>query len=446
MTIDFMKKWFTRFPYPVGKLVSYVPFSARPLIGKGYRQSLNKIEYYYKSNAKEKRRWIFNNMREITIFAYENIPFYREYYYSHGFNPSQLSSFDDLQDIPLVDKSTLQEVNIEERSYPEAGRALVNTGGSSGTPLSFYISPNLISHEWAHVHRAWSNIGFNPSELKIMFGGRSSIKNIVEYDSARHSLVVDISRPHELIADKLFDCIKWGPSFIHGYPSAIFEFLLWVSENNHPLYYYLKENIKGMIFSSEFPSPPLRKKVFSIYGIKSLSFYGHTERSVLATEEHSEYEFYPLQTYGFCESIRSDGKDFLVGTSYYNRASPLIRYNTEDIIKPIKENNLLSCFKILDGRRGDFILDSTNQKISLTALIFGRHHKVFDFASSIQVHQPKAGFATILIVLARHQSHVKFTASEHFDASNVNIDFDFKIIPQPIRTYAGKTPLLVRSF
>lgn len=446
MNINFMKKYFTRLPYPIGKLVSNIPYSHKPFVGKGYRDSLDIICAYDEYSVTEKQDWIFKKMQLITNYAYNNVPFYKEYYHSHSFNPSSMSCFDDIQDIPIITKSVLQNIHIEKRSAPFKGRTLVNTGGSSGSPLSFYVSPNLVPHEWSHVHCAWANIGFKPSYLKVMFSGQSSVKNIVDYDSARHSLVIDIYKPKEAIADALLHFTKYNPLFLHGYPSAIFDFLLWVYEYKHPLYHYLKNNIKGLIFSSEFPAEPLRAKVNSIYGIKSLSFYGHTERAVFATEADCEYKFKPLQTYGFSESVQFDSKDFLVGTSYYNYASPLIRYNTEDVIKPTKVNKMLDSFQISGGRKGDFIIDLSGNKLALTALIFGRHHKLFNFVSSIQVHQPKAGFATILLVMINRSNEPSFLASDFFDSSNVDIKFDFDIIEKPIRTGAGKLPLLLRDY
>jgi phenylacetate-CoA ligase len=446
MNINFMKKYFTRFPYSVGNFVAKIPYSNRPFIGEGYRDSQSIISTYDNYSVSERQSWIFNNIYRIANFAYDNIPFYKDYYYSHGFNPSALSCFDDIKDIPIITKSVLQDVDIEKRSTKIKGRALVNTGGSSGSPLSFYISPGQIPHEWAHIHRAWSHVGFRSSNLKIMFSGRSTVSNLVDYDSARHSLVVDIYKPKEAVANKLLHYTKYNPLYLHGYPSAIFDFLLWVHEHKHPLYNYLKDNIKGIVFSSEFPAEPQRKKVYSIYNIKSLSFYGHSERAVLATEEGCEYKFVPLQTYGFSESVNLENKNYLVGTTYYNFASPLIRYNTDDVIKPIITNQMLDSFQILEGRKGDFIIDCLGNKITLTALIFGRHHKLFNFVSSIQVHQAKAGFATILLVMINRNNYQSFVASDFFDSSNVNIKFDFNIIEEPIRTGAGKLPLLVRDY
>ncbi len=111
---------------------------------------------------------------------------------------------------------------------------------------------------------------------------------------------------------------------------------------------------------------------------------------------------------------------------------------------------------IKEGRSGDFIEDRNGKKISLTALMFVRHHKAFDFADYIQINQFKPGKATLYITMKSYLGRVGQTCSpkmdtrfdsgfpaSFFDLSNIAIDFDFKIISKPIRTAMGKLKLRV---
>ena len=86
----------------------------------------------------------------------------------------------------------------------------------------------------------------------------------------------------------------------------------------------------------------------------------------------------------------------------------------------------------------------TSTTKSLTGLIFGRHHELFDFASHLQVYQSKAGFATIL-VSASPQSSLSVDSIEClFDSEGVSISFEFVLLHAPLRTKLGKVPLLVK--
>ena len=103
-------------------------------------------------------------------------------------------------------------------------------------------------------------------------------------------------------------------------------------------------------------------------------------------------------------------------------------------------------FAIKEGRGGDFIEDKNGKKIPLTALIFGRHHKAFDVAEYIQIGQSEPGKATLYVTLNRHSPEKAPTLEALpglFDLSNVDIDFDFKILDKPIRTAMGKLKLRV---
>src|SRR5690606_33596347 len=143
---------------------------------------------------------------------------------------------------------------------------------------------------------------------------------------------------------------------------------------------------------SELPSPLLRETVEKLLGCSSVSWYGHTERAILAYEKEGSATYYPFFTYGFAEAL-DEGR--LVCTSYYNRASPLIRYDTGDRVDPVVNDGLLDKFKISNGREGDFIIDKLGNKIFLTGLIFGRHHELFESARHIQIYQPATGIAEV---------------------------------------------------
>ena len=66
----------------------------------------------------------------------------------------------------------------------------------------------------------------------------------------------------------------------------------------------------------------------------------------------------------------------------------------------------------------------------MTALIFGRHHKVFDDANYVQIGQAEPGKATLYVTAK--DGVVASDLAELFDLTNVDIDFDFKVIDKPI--------------
>src|SRR5690606_29477513 len=133
----------------------------------------------------------------------------------------------------------------------------------------------------------------------------------------------------------------------------------------------LTKQLKGVFFGSEYPHFHYRETIESVFEVETVSWYGHTERAVLAYENTEKFVYEPFPTYGFAEALKMDEETYqLVATSYYNFASPLIRYNTNDVIsEPLVEGGILKRFKITKGREGEYVLDHNSKKINLTGLI-----------------------------------------------------------------------------
>ena len=196
------------------------------------------------------------------------------------------------------------------------------------------------------------------------------------------------------------------------------------------------------MFGSEFPSPHYRNFIEDLITGNTISWYGHTEGVILAGELYQKFEYVPLLSYGYAEAVKKDGHYHLAGTSFANLAAPFIRYDTEDLINPYFETDgLLKSFSIEEGRSGEFVIDKNNRNISLTALIFGRHHKLFDKADFIQVKQNVPG---VIIVYYSSKSPIDDPQSI-FDSGNLDMDILFRQISEPFKTPLGKIPLLIKD-
>lgn len=439
----FLKNNLKNIPPGLGSIVNIFPYDYRPGIGKVYRTRKRDITQFENSLIKEMHHFIYQRMKAIVEFAYTNIEFYKIYYKENNFHPDQLQSFEDINKIPLTSKSILNEYEIDKRSYPKKGRYIVNTGGSSGTPFGFYIEPSSMGHEWAHMHTIWNRLGFKVSDLKITFGGRSNIKDLVDYDVVRNSFALDLYADYKEVSIKLKRILsKYPVSYLHGYPSSIYDFAIYCKEYDTELQKMLSGMLKGAFLGSEFPHPQYRDTIEEVFGIKTISWYGHTERAVLAYEKNEKYVYEPFQTYGYTEVINVDGKDELIGTSYYNQASPLIRYNTNDEVTDIvTDDGILQSFKMKGGRSGEYVIDREGKKINLTGLIFGRHHEIFNEAKYIQVKQIEKGIIEIHYV---SEGLSVDKAATLFDSNNVNMDISFVQRDEPVRTVSGKVGLLIK--
>ena len=434
--ISILKKY-NRLGINLGLFLNKIPFEKRPFIGASYRKFKAYEIHFSNLPVREQKKEIFDRFFSVINYSYLNVKFYKEFYGEKGFHPNILKSFEDLSRVPIITKDILNQYSLEERSSYSRGE-VVNTGGSSGNTLSLMINNEITGNEWAHMHKVWSSLKYNPKDLKVVFAGRSDVENYVQYDYLRNQLSVDIYADFELVTQKILKYArKYKLLFLHGYPSVIYTYARYLDDSG----YKVKDvfpNLRGIFLGSEFPIPSFRNFIESYFGVRSISWYGHTERCVLAADYEERFVYKPMQSYGFIEV--DNGK--LIGTSYINTLTPLIRYDTGDKVQVIEaKEGLLKSFKISEGREGEFVIDKYGKEISLTALIHGRHHRLFDKVSSIQVRQIEKGKLEILYVPTLNFQNLD--PESLFDKQNLNFDITFKKLREPIRTKSGKLKFLI---
>jgi len=385
---------------------------------------------------------VFKSLFELVKNSECSIKFYSDFYKSKGFSYTQLNSFSDIYKIPVVTKKDLQQFDFESRTTDLNKGVVTNTGGTSGQPLKLLLDKNAHAREWAHMHTIWEQLGYKTSSIKITLRGMNLGDQPIKYNFIHNEFQINAYCEFDRVAKALAKILaKYRVEYVHGYPSGIYEFVKQLGAEHPEILKSLKANLKGVFFGSEFPAPIYRDYIESALAVDTVSWYGHTEMAVLAREKDEAFVYHPFQSYGFTEAVEIDGKCHLVGTTIHNKIGPLIRYDTGDIIEPVSyDDGILESFRISEGRVGEFVVDNNGRNISLTALIFGRHHELFDSADFIQVKQPTAGELTIYVTT----KNKKLDCSSLFDAEGINMTIDFQLVARPFKTKAGKVPLIVK--
>lgn len=123
----------------------------------------------------ERRKTILRKINHQVRYAYENSGFYRELYDGVDVDPTDITSFDEFRQLPVLTSDHIRE---EQRAHPPFGRHLCvdesavhriyGTSGTTGRPKVFGIDHgdwNRI-HEW-HAQILWS-IGLRPDDRVII--------------------------------------------------------------------------------------------------------------------------------------------------------------------------------------------------------------------------------------------------------------------------------------
>jgi phenylacetate-CoA ligase len=422
-------------PSFIGCNIAFIPFNLR--LGKSYD--------IYRSKAQETASTltIFHEVKNLVIYAERNIEFYKIFYKNHNFSSTTLQTFDDLNKIPILTKADLQAANFETRITNIKSGITTNTGGSSGQPLELLLDYNAHAREWAHMHIIWETLGYKTSSPKLTLRGMNLGDTPLQYNFIHNEFQVNAYCKIEDVISALTKVMyTYKIEYIHGYPSGIYEFIKQIKASAPSLLSKFKSSLKGVFFGSEYPAPIYRAFIEKTLLVPTISWYGHSEMAVLAYEKEQPFVYHPFQSYGFTESVEIEGKQHLIGTTIHNKIGPLIRYDTGDIIEPVSySKGLLASFKISEGRIGEFIIDNEGRNISLTALIFGRHHDIFSQADFIQVKQDSPGQLTVYVT----SSDPNINCTNLFDFEGVDMTIQFKIVSKPFKTKAGKVPLIVKG-
>lgn len=436
----FLRDVVSVFPPPIGKALAWVP--PRWRLGPVYAQTQRDLAAFRALPLAAKKQAVTARVRAILARVARENPFYRDWYAAQGFDPGGVNAFEDLTRIPIVTKADLNTVPLADRSVAQPGRIKTNTGGSSGHPLEFYLDRHAFAREWAHMHDIWSKVGYATTDLKLTFRGKNLGTEPLRYNAVYNEYYVNAYAPPDQQAAAV-KAIAPAVRILHGYPSSIYEFIRFCAEHRRHVLDLLRKDLKGVLLASEYPAPVYRDLIEGELAAPSVSWYGHSEMVVLAYEVE-KYVYEPFQSYGFAEAVPDqEGASRLVGTSYYNYVSPFIRYDTEDLIIPEFDHGLLTRFRIESGRQGEFVEDANGSRISLTALIFGRHHGVFGVARFIQMRQTRPGEATLIVTAPEGVELSEEAVRAGFDDTNVAIDFAVEVRREPIRSPSGKVPLIV---
>jgi phenylacetate-CoA ligase len=441
--------------YPLLSLYERMPRGAKSLVGSAYRQlpeSFRRGGRYreFKNLAEAGEAWDrgqiaefqLQQLRQVLQHAQTHCPFYRKRFADAGFDAARFSSLDDLRKCPLLTKQDLidSREQMASEAFPASARLYITTGGSTGVPVGFYLQKGISrAKEQAFLETMWKRGGyFDGARLALLRGHVTSAKadgKISSYDATRDWLM--LSSYHltpERLPRYLAELEQFKPDLLYVYPSSALQ---------------LAEFLQGILCGSERITEPQRRLIERVFNCRAYSWYGHSERVVLAAEGRDSKHYYFVPQYGYAEfgPPNADGLREVIGTSFHNLAMPLIRYRTGDYVRLVEQGSGLEypvpAASEIAGREQEFLVSGSGRKISLTA--FNMHDAIFDGLYAVQFYQDRPGVAEFRYVAGPGFAASRLAAVESGIRRKLGDDFQFEL--KPVRdvekTAAGKHKWLV---
>ncbi|MFI3163489.1 MAG: hypothetical protein R3Y65_03480 [Bacillota bacterium] len=338
----------------------------------------------------------YEKLQEIKEFAINNTEFYKNYAVDSEF--------------PVMNKTAYihNKELIESHMYKSSKNNHVSsTSGSTGIPFSVVQNYEKRCRTIADLKVFGKIIGYKSHDKMVClraYYGKVLDRNVDKRDNIWR---IDVSNLNNVkINEIIIEIQEQRPTAILGYVSALETIAKFIHENNITL--QIKE-LKSIITVSEGLSEESRKDISKAFGdIMVYDRYTNMEMGMIAQREESGM-FKINQASYFIEVLKLDNNDCadndeigrIVITDLYNKAFPMIRYDTGDLGIMSVSTNGIYLKKIL-GRHMDIIFSTSGELLN--------PHGIDNI-----MHGVKGIMQWQFIQKERIKYQLLYIASEHYD-------------------------------
>lgn len=355
------------------------------------------------------------------------VPYYRDLFAQHRFDPAAVRSVQDLQGLPFLTKSLIRS-HTEALKHPRAqGLSRFNTGGSSGEPLIFFIGRERVSHDVAAKWRAtrWWDVDIGDPEVvvwgsPIELGAQDRVR-LWRDALMRTSLLPAFEMSQAKLDGFVAHIRQRRPKMLFGYPSALSHIARHAEKQGVAMD---DLGIKVAFVTSERLYDDQRRDIARVFGCKVANGYGSRDAGFIAHECPSGGMHVTAEDV-VVELVDRDGCVVAPGTAgeivvthLATRDFPFIRYRTGDVA--VMDTQRCACgrglplLKEIQGRSTDFVVAADGTVMHGLALVY--------------VVRDLPGVESFKVVQhSRERTSVQLVASDAFDRAGIdNIVAGFK--------------------
>ncbi|MBE0469762.1 MAG: phenylacetate--CoA ligase family protein [Methyloprofundus sp.] len=392
------------------KLVANIIFPLHEYLKKHdtvrIRKDLEKTQWL---SAQDLNALQLDSLKTLLIDIEQHVPYYQQLFKQLKFNPKNITSLADLQQLPLTGKPLIREQSEQLKADNAVGLAKFNTGGSSGEPLIFYIGNKRVSHDVAAKWRAtrWWGVDIGDPEAVIWgspieLSGQDRVKLLRDKLLRTHLIPAFEMSPAKI--DGFIQQIKMlQPKMLFGYPSALAHIAAHAEKTGQVLD---DLGIKVAFVTSERLYDHQRAKIEQIFACPVANGYGGRDAGFIA-HQCPEGNMHITAEDIIVEIIDNNGNVLpdnqageIVVTHLATRDFPFIRYRTGDVGILSEETchcgRGLPLLKEIQGRTTDFIVAQDGTVLHGLALIYVLRD--LDGIESFKITQHNIDETTVQIV------------------------------------------------
>lgn len=308
--------------------------------GPRYRAAVALLREQERWPAERLREYQNERLREVTAAAFQQSRYYRQLMQDARLGRNDIKGVDDLPKLPLLLKETVRSRadDLTTAAQPRSGWLHGHTSGTTGTPLGLWYDRQtcVMTNAVDRQHKSWAGLG--DDQWIGVFLGRVVVP--VENQQAPFWRVNQVHRQvwfssfhmsDDNLALYVAELQRRRIRALEGYPSTLYILANFLVRRGRTL------PMTAVVCSSETLHQAQRECIEAAFGCRLSDFYGLAERCVFAGE-CGQGGKHLAETYGYAEIVDEYGQPvpdgepgFLVGTSLWNTATPMLRYRTSDV-------------------------------------------------------------------------------------------------------------------
>jgi phenylacetate-CoA ligase len=425
------------------------------LLWPGWERLIRRRDTIHHLDYLERSQWDPPELRQardlealvsLLVYAGREVPYYRDLFRAHRFEPRGVTSSRDLLELPLLTREIVRE-RYDDLIAPAArGKNLrKGTSGSTGMPLKFEYSRSSECWRQATKIRGYGWAGYRP--------GRKTFYYWAAVSSAAPTLKIRVDRAlrRETFLDSMRqdEASRWAalealrrtrPEVIVCYTQSCAQFARWIVERG------LRDwDDIPVICGAEAVLHADRHVLTQAFGPGIFESYGSRETMLIAAECEAHAGMH-LSEENLLVEVTRDGERVgpgevgdVVITDLHNYGMPMIRYANGDLARPATAERCpcgrgLAKLERVDGRRADTMIDGDGNAVP--GIVF---HVLFSDARRELVRQFQAvqnvrGEVTLRVVRGRDFAedafeHVTGRFSHYLRGLPFTIEFHEAITP-----------------
>jgi phenylacetate-CoA ligase len=366
-----------------------------------YEREFERTQYL---SADELHHLQSTRLQRILTHAYERCSFYWRRFEEAGMLPSDIRCVADLRHLPVLEKVDIQEHGEEmiAHGWPADDLIRNQTGGSTGTPITFHLSRDRKCSRAAATlrHNRWA--GWEVGDRAAVIWGAPRDRPGDSWRARLHAILfrdplwLDTAAVTEAsLAHFHAELWRHRPGILQAYAGSAVLFARYLVEKGLRAY-----RPRSIITSAEVLEPGERRLLEDVFGCPVFNRYGCREVSVIASEcpahngMHVMAEGLVVEIQTPTGPARPGEVGSILVTDLLNLAMPLIRYRIGDMgaraQQPCPCGRSLPLLEKVAGRVTDFLVGSDGQLVSgvyLATYVVAHRPSL----GQVQIHQSQPG-------------------------------------------------------